>query len=44
LRYTAGDDKTFVANRQQYDDATFIGGIKSHLTLNYLMMNSVVKF
>jgi short-subunit dehydrogenase len=30
LRYTAGDDaKTLVANRQQYDDATFIGGIKS---------------
>jgi hypothetical protein len=36
--------KPLVANRQQYDDATFIGGIKSHLTLNYLIMNSVVKY
>jgi hypothetical protein len=26
LRYTAGDDAKIVANRQQYDDATFIGG------------------
>jgi NADP-dependent 3-hydroxy acid dehydrogenase YdfG len=34
LRYTAGDDaKTLVANRQQYDDATFIGGIKSQFGL-----------
>jgi len=30
LRYTAGEDaKMLMANRQQYDDATFIGGIKS---------------
>lgn len=30
LRYTAGEDaKTLMANRNQYDDATFIGGIKS---------------
>lgn len=30
LRYTAGEDaKTLVANRKQYDDATFIGGIKA---------------
>ena len=30
LRYTAGEDaKILIANRQQYDDTTFIGGIKS---------------
>lgn len=30
LRYTAGEDaKIFLANRQQYDDNTFIGGVKS---------------
>ncbi len=34
LRYTAGEDaKVLVANRQQYDDATFIGGIKSQFGL-----------
>jgi len=34
LRYTAGEDaKTLMANRQQYDDATFIGGIKSQFGL-----------
>jgi len=34
LRYTAGEDaKILVANRQQYDDATFIGGIKSQFGL-----------
>lgn len=34
LRYTAGEDaKILVANRQQYDDATFIGGIKSQFNL-----------
>jgi hypothetical protein len=27
LRYTAGEDA--MANRQQYDDATFISGIKT---------------
>jgi hypothetical protein len=33
LRYTAGDDaKTLVANRQQYDDATYYG-IKSQFGL-----------
>jgi NAD(P)-dependent dehydrogenase (short-subunit alcohol dehydrogenase family) len=30
LRYTAGEDaKIFLANRQQYDDDMFIGGVKS---------------
>ena len=34
LRYTAGEDaKMLIANRQQYDDATFIGGIKSQFGL-----------
>jgi short-subunit dehydrogenase len=34
LRYTAGEDaKTLVANRLQYDDAIFIGGIKSQFGL-----------
>ena len=34
LRYTAGKDaKMLMANRQQYDDATFIGGIKSQFSL-----------
>ena len=34
LRYTAGEDaKMLVANRQQFDDATFIGGIKSQFGL-----------
>ncbi|MCH7415605.1 SDR family oxidoreductase [Belliella sp. R4-6] len=34
LRYTAGEDaKTLLENRQQYDDATFIGGIKSQFRL-----------
>ena len=34
LRYTAGEDaKMLMANRQQYDDATFIGGIKSRFGL-----------
>lgn len=34
LRYTAGEDaKTLMANRQQYDDATFLGGIKSQFGL-----------
>jgi NADP-dependent 3-hydroxy acid dehydrogenase YdfG len=34
LRYTAGEDaKILIANRQQYDDATFIGGIKSQFAL-----------
>ena len=34
LRYTAGEDaKMLMANRQQYDDATFIGGIKSQFGL-----------
>lgn len=34
LRYTAGEDaKMLVANRQQYDDDTFIGGIKSQFGL-----------
>ena len=34
LRYIAGEDaKTLIANRQQYDDATFIGGIKSRFGL-----------
>jgi NADP-dependent 3-hydroxy acid dehydrogenase YdfG len=34
LRYTAGEDaKMLMANRQQYDDATFIGGIKSQFSL-----------
>ena len=34
LRYTAGDDaKTHVSNRQQYDDAAFLGGIKSQFGL-----------
>lgn len=34
LRYTAGDDaKMLVANRQQFDDAKFIGGIKSQFGL-----------
>lgn len=34
LRYTAGEDaKMIIANRQQYDDATFIGGIKSQFGL-----------
>jgi short-subunit dehydrogenase len=34
LRYTAGEDaKMLMANRQQYDDATFIDGIKSQFSL-----------
>jgi short-subunit dehydrogenase len=34
LRYTAGEDaKILIANRQQHDDATFIGGIKSQFGL-----------
>jgi short-subunit dehydrogenase len=34
LRYTAGEDaKMIIANRQQYDDAIFIGGIKSQFGL-----------
>lgn len=34
LRYTAGEDaKMLMANRQQYDDATFIDGIKSQFGL-----------
>jgi NADP-dependent 3-hydroxy acid dehydrogenase YdfG len=34
LRYTAGEDaKILIANRLQYDDATFIGGIKSQFGL-----------
>ena len=34
LRYTAGEDaKTLILNRQQYDDATFIGGIKTQFGL-----------
>ena len=34
LRYTAGEDaKMLMANRQQYDDATFIGAIKSQFGL-----------
>jgi len=34
LRYTAGEDaKMLMANREQYDDATFIGGIKSQFSL-----------
>jgi short-subunit dehydrogenase len=34
LRYTAGEDaKMLITNRQQYDDVTFIGGIKSQFGL-----------
>jgi NADP-dependent 3-hydroxy acid dehydrogenase YdfG len=34
LRYIAGDDaKILIANRQQYDDATFVGGITSQFGL-----------
>jgi NADP-dependent 3-hydroxy acid dehydrogenase YdfG len=34
LRYTAGEDAVaLLANRKQYDDATFIGGIKSQFGL-----------
>jgi short-subunit dehydrogenase len=34
LRYTAGEDaKMLIANRQQYDDATFMGGIKTQFGL-----------
>jgi hypothetical protein len=34
LRYTAGEDaKMLIANPQQYDDATFIGGIKAQFGL-----------
>lgn len=34
LRYTAGEDaKMLIANRKQYDDSTFIGGIKSQFGL-----------
>jgi len=34
LRYTAGEDaKILIANRQKYDDATFIGGIKAQFGL-----------
>ncbi|MDI1324076.1 MAG: SDR family oxidoreductase [Algoriphagus sp.] len=34
LRYTAGEDaKMLISNRQQYDDATFIGGIKAQFGL-----------
>jgi len=34
LRYTAGEDaKMLMANRKQYDDATFMGGIKSQFGL-----------
>ncbi len=34
LRYTAGEDaRAILANRQQYDDATFVGGMKSQFGL-----------
>lgn len=34
LRYTAGEDaNVLISNRKQYDDATFIGGIKSQFGL-----------
>ena len=34
LRYTAGEDaKTFIANRRQLDDETFIGGVKTQFGL-----------
>jgi len=34
LRYTAGEDaKMLIANRQQHDDAKFIGGIKAQFGL-----------
>lgn len=34
LRYTAGEDaKILIENRKQYDDATFIGGIRSQFEL-----------
>ena len=34
LRYTAGEDaKMLIANRKQYDDRTFIGGIKAQFGL-----------
>ncbi|MGO4818519.1 SDR family oxidoreductase [Flavobacterium sp. W22_SRS_FP1] len=34
LRYTAGEDaKMLLANRQQFDDAVFIGGVKSQFGL-----------
>ena len=34
LRYTAGEDaKMLIANRNQYDDTTFIGGIKAQFGL-----------
>lgn len=34
LRYTAGEDaKLLISNRKQYDDETFIGGIKSQFGL-----------
>lgn len=34
LRYTAGEDaRALLANRQQYDDAAFIGGMKSQFGL-----------
>jgi hypothetical protein len=34
LRYTAGEDaKMLLGNRKQYDDASFIGGIKSQFGL-----------
>jgi NAD(P)-dependent dehydrogenase (short-subunit alcohol dehydrogenase family) len=34
LRYIAGEDaKVLLANRKQYDDATFIGGIKAQFSL-----------
>lgn len=34
MRYTAGEDaQVLMANRKQYDDATFIGGIKSQFGL-----------
>jgi len=34
LRYTAGEDaKVLIANREQYDDTTFIGGIKAQFGL-----------
>jgi short-subunit dehydrogenase len=34
LRYTAGEDaKVFISNRQQLDDATFIGGVRAQFGL-----------
>ena len=35
LRYTAGEDaREYMANRKQFDDATFIGGLKQSLGLS----------